>query len=164
MPDSQLVCVVDTSVLIDLNAGGVLYPVFRLPLTLVAPDTIIAELREPDGESLLGCGLTPIELTGPEVREVHRLASLYRSPSVNDLFALVAAKKLGATLLTSDRHLRKAAEQEGVTVRGTLWVLDEMVRVRLFPQRMVSQALRRIVEDGRRLPRHECEKRIRQWT
>ena len=163
MPDSQLVCVVDTSVLIDLNAGGVLYPVFRLPLILVAPDTIIAELREPGGESLLSCGLTPIELAGPEVREVYRLASLYRSPSVNDLFALVAVKKLGATLLTSDRHLRKAAEQEGVTVRGTLWVLDEMVRAPLLPRQLAAQALKRMMESGRRLPRRECEKRLDKW-
>jgi hypothetical protein len=81
----------------------------------------------------LDYGLTRIELSGDDVREVYRLAALYQGPSVNDLFALVAAKTMGALLLTGDRYLREAAKQEGVTVHGALWLLDEMVRVAVIP-------------------------------
>jgi hypothetical protein len=151
-------CVVDTSVLIDLHMGGLLRPVFQLPLFLMAPDVLIAELQEPGGDLLLDYGLTRIELSGDDVGEVYRLANLYRGPSVNDLFALVAAKTMGAFLLTGDRHLREAAEREGVP-----WLLDEMVRVAVIPPLVAAQALERMLEKGSRLPWGECQARIRRW-
>jgi predicted nucleic acid-binding protein len=156
-------CVVDTSVLIDLHVGRLLKPVFQLPLFLMAPDVLIAELQEPRGDLLVDYGLTRIELSGDEVQEVYRLATLYRGPSVNDLFALVAAKTMGALLLTGDRHLREAAEREGVLVHGTLWLLDEMLRLAVIPPLVAAQALERMLEKGSRLPWDECQTRFRQW-
>ncbi len=156
-------CIVDTSVLIDLHVGRLLRPVFQLPLFLMAPDVLIAELQEPDGDLLLDYGLTRIELSGDDVGEVCRLTNLYRGPSVNDLFALVAAKAMGALLLTGDRHLREAAEREGVAVHGTLWLLDEMVRLAVIPPLVAAQALERMLEKGGRLPWDKCEKRLRRW-
>jgi predicted nucleic acid-binding protein len=156
-------CVVDTSVLVDLHVGRLLMPVFRLPLFLMAPDVLIAELQGPDGDLLLDYGLTRIELSGSDVQEVYRLASLYRSPSVNDLFALVAAKAMGALLMTGDRNLREAAEQEDVPMHGTLWLLDEMVRLAVIPPLVAAQALERMLEKGSRLPWDECQTRFRQW-
>jgi len=44
--------VVDANILIDLHVGGLLRQVFLLPLRLVAPDVVIVELQEPDGEKL----------------------------------------------------------------------------------------------------------------
>jgi predicted nucleic acid-binding protein len=157
------VCVVDTSVLIDLHVGRLLRPVFRLPLFLMAPDVLVAELQEPDGDLLLDYGLTRIELSGGDVQEVYRLATLYRSPPANDLFALVAAKAMGALLLTGDRHLREAAEQEGVPVHGTLWLLDEILRLAVIPPLVAAQALERMLEKGNRLPWDECQARFRRW-
>jgi rRNA-processing protein FCF1 len=107
----------------------------------MAPDVLIAELQELGGDLLVDYGLTRIELSGDEVQEVYRLAILHRGPSVNDLFALVAAKTMGALLLTGDRHLREAAEQEGVPVHGTLWLLDEILRLAVIPPLVAAQAL-----------------------
>lgn len=156
-------CVVDTSVLIDLHVGRLLRPVFQLPLFLMAPDVLIAELQEPGGDLLVDYGLTRIELSGDDVGEVYRLATLHRGPSVNDLFALVAAKTMGALLLTGDKHLREAAEREGVSVHGTLWLLDEMVRLAVIPPLVAAQALERMLEKGSRLPWGECQARFRRW-
>jgi predicted nucleic acid-binding protein len=165
MPDSlQLPAwVVDTGVLIDLHAGGLLKAVFQLPLFLLAPDVLVAELQQPDGNLLLDYGLARIELSGAEVQEVYRLVALYQGPSVNDLFALALAKTLGASLLTGDRHLRAAAEQEGVPVHGTLCLLDEMVRLAVVPPRLAAQALERMLEHGSRLPLNECQERLERW-
>jgi predicted nucleic acid-binding protein len=157
------VCVVDTSVLIDLHVGRLLRLVFQLPLFLMAPDVLIAELHEPDGELLLDYGLARIELSGDDVREVSRLAARYRGPSVNDLFALAAARTMGAFLLTGDKHLRGAAEQEEVPVHGTLWLLDEMLRLVVIPPLVAAQALERMLEKGSRLHWDECDERLRRW-
>ena len=163
MTVSPQVCVVDTNVLIDLYTGGVSRAVFQLPILLLAPDVLIAELQEPDGKLLLSYGLSGCELSSDEVQKVFRLATQYRRVSVNDLFALELARTLGTVLLTGDKHLRRVADQEGVPVRGTLWLLDEMVRLAVIPPRLAAQALEHMLNRGRRLPSKECERRLRQW-
>jgi predicted nucleic acid-binding protein len=163
MPASQLRCIVDTSVLIDLYAGEVLYAVFHLPLTLSAPDVIIAELLEPDGKMLVERGLLPIELSGADVQRAYDLTGTFRRVSVNDLFALVAAETHMATLLTGDKHLRTAAERLGISVHGVLWLLDEMLHSRVLTHTQARWALERMLQRGRRLPRDECERRLMGW-
>ena len=163
MADYQLRCVVDTSLLIDLHIGKIIAEFFQLPYTLVAPDVIIAELHEPDGKLLLKLGLQQGELTGDQILEVMQLRKQYRQPSVNDLFALVLARLLKATLLTNDGNLRKAAQQEEIPTHGTLWVLDEMVQLTVISPQRAGVALRSMCERGSRLPQEECDKRFREW-
>jgi hypothetical protein len=93
-----------TSLLIDLYVGEVLSAAFGLSLVLSAPDVIIRELLEPDGRALVACGLSPIELSGVEVGRGFNLRGRFLRISVNDLFAVVAAKTRAATLLTNDRQ------------------------------------------------------------
>ena len=164
MAVSPSTCVPDSSLLIDLHAGGILREFFTLPYRFIAPDVIIEELQEPDGTELLGHGLHRAELAGDQVREVSELRVRYPRPSVNDLFALVLARHLGAILLTSDGSLRQAASQENVLVHGTLWVLDEMVRQEIMPAVHLADSLRLMLARGRRLPQDECERRLKQWT
>lgn len=163
MKGSPSLCVVDANVLIDLHIGGLLGEVFLLPLRLVIPDVVIAELQEPDGERLTEYGLQSETLSGDQVLEVVSLRARHRQVSANDLFALVLARALKATLLTGDRHLRRVAVQEGVDVHGTLWVLDEMVRLRVVTPSQAAQALERMLAQTRRLPRSECQRRLRRW-
>jgi hypothetical protein len=110
---------------------------------------IVAELERPDGETLAGRRLKVRELTGSQVSEVARLARRYIRPSRSDLFALVLARSQSAILLTGDRHLRSAAESEGVKVHGTLWLIDEMVAAGLLLQREAAAKLLRMVQAGR---------------
>jgi predicted nucleic acid-binding protein len=163
MQDSPPLCVVDANILIDLHVGGLLQELLRLPFKLVAPDVIIAELDEPDGEMLVEYGLESGELTGDQVSEVMALLARNRSVSANDLFALVLARAQKATLLTGDRHLTGAADREGVATHGTLWVLDEMVRLGIVARGQAAQALAQMLERGSRLPQAECQQRLRQW-
>ena len=160
---SRSPCVTDTNVWIDLDTADLTDLIFRLPLSLQVPDVIVAELERPDGLTLARRGLQVRELTGRQVQEVARLASRYLRPSRSDLFALVLTRSQDATLLTGDRHLRSAAESEGVRVHGTLWLVDEMVAAALLePQEAVARLLR-MVEAGRRLPAEEVARRLRIW-
>jgi len=129
--DYRRIHVTDTNIWIDLYAGGIIHEAFQLPLRFIAPNVVIAELRVPDGQALVSLGLQQEELAGDGVHLVIQLASRYPAPSRVDLFTLALAKARGAVLLTGDRHLRKAAEQEKLSVHGTLWILDELVRQRI---------------------------------
>lgn len=163
MMDLRRIHVTDTNIWIDLYAGGIIHEAFQLPLRFVAPDVVIAELHEPDGEALGSLGLQQDELASDEVRLVVQLASRYPAPSRVDLFTLALAKARGAVLLTGDRHLRRAAEQEKVPVYGTLWILDELVRQGIVTPQKAAQALEKMRAKGTRLPRAECERRLKQW-
>lgn len=156
-------CVVDTSLLIDLYIGKIMLDFFKLPFDFVAPDVIIAELHEPNGKLLMKLGLQQRELTGDQILEVIQLRKQYLQPSVNDLFALVLARILKATLLTNDGNLRKVAHQEGIVTHGTLWVLDEMVQVKIIPPLQAIDALSAMRERGSRFPPDEYDKHIRKW-
>ncbi|MGQ9513005.1 DUF3368 domain-containing protein, partial [Thermodesulfitimonas sp.] len=78
-------------------------------------------------------------------------------------FALALAKARGGVLLTGDRYLRKAAEQEKVPVHGTLWILDELIRRHATTPPEAAQALKKMRAKRRRLPRAECERRLKKW-
>jgi rRNA-processing protein FCF1 len=163
MNPSQLRLIVDSNVLIDLHWGGVLKEFFALPYGFFSPDIIIDELGHPDGEELLSKGLQCYEMDKEGVQEVSSWAEQYPNIASSDLFALVGAKKEGYFLLTGDKCLRKLAEENGITVHGTIWVLDEMVRIGTLKPVEAACALRSMVKNGSRLPTQECEERLRRW-
>lgn len=163
MADSRRIYVTDTNIWIDLHRGKLIPYAFRLPFLFTAPDVVISELKEPEGRDLVSLGLRKEELTSDEVRQVIELASRYRAPSRVDLFALVLAKARSGVLLTGDRHLRKAAEGEKVPVHGILWFLDQLVNRHIVTPPQAAQALRKMLEKGSRLPRAECERRLKYW-
>jgi rRNA-processing protein FCF1 len=165
MVDYPSRCVIDTNALIDLYIGDLLPTFFSLGWEILAPDVIVAELNsEPSSSTLLGYGLRVMSFSEIQVREMETLRQRYRRPSVPDLFALLLARREGVLLLTGDRHLRQAADQEGVPVRGTLWVLDTLVEQRRVAPADAARSLQRMIDRGTRLPTQACDLRLQQWT
>jgi predicted nucleic acid-binding protein len=121
------------------------------------------ELEAGHAQRLLRLGLQKRELTGDQVEEVAVLAERYLGPSRADLFCLALARAEHATLVTSDKSLREAAEQEGIPVHGTLWILDLLVSNELVPRDQVATALRRMVENNRWLPQDAVAEHLRRW-
>jgi predicted nucleic acid-binding protein len=163
MEDSLSICVVDTNLLIDLYFGKIIVPFFALPYAFIAPDVIIAELKSIDCSILIRLGLQKYELTGKQVQNVLQLRAQHRQLSVNDLFALVTAQSLKAILLTGDKNLRNLAEQNKISTHGTLWVLDEMVTIKVISPLQAAEALKLLCEKGGRLPIDECNYRLKSW-
>jgi predicted nucleic acid-binding protein len=161
--DSRPRCVVDTNVLIDFHWGDLLEALLALPFIFLVPDVIVAELAAPNGQQLLAWGLESVSLTGEQVAAVAALAAVHRAPSINDLFALVLARTRTATLLTGDRALRQLAESEGIEVHGTLWLLDEVVRLAIITAGQAADGLERMIACGSRLPEEERRLRMRRW-
>jgi hypothetical protein len=164
MRDSPSACVADANVLIDLHVGGLLPGALTRPFQLVAPDLIIAEMDSPSGLALVAQGLVEESLSATDIRELAQLKTRYpRALSVMDLAALVLAKRMRVILLTGEKLLRGVAEEEGVEVRGTLWLLDQMIASEVLGRSDAAAALESMLAAGRRLPVPECEKRLRMW-
>jgi len=160
-----LVLVSDTSVLVDLQRGGVLETALRLPYEFAVPDLLFErELREWEGLALKEhLAVLTLDANGVELAVGYRRADTRLS--LPDAFALALAKQGSHTLLAGDATLRALAETEGVECHGVLWVLDEIARRDLAPLETLRAALRSISEHPRcRLPRGEIRKRLEEWS
>lgn len=160
-----LVLVSDTSVLVDLQRGGVLEVALRLPYDFAVPDLLFErELRMWDGPALDGSvAVLALEPDGVELANRYRRADTRLS--LPDAFALALAKQSGHTLLAADASLCAMAESERVECHGVLWVLDEIARCGLAPLGTLHAALTAISEHRRcRLPRSEIRKRLEEWN
>lgn len=152
----------DTSVLIDLERGGMLRALFRLPFDVGVPDVMYErELRTWGEHDLLTYGLHVLTLAPDGVA----LAQDYRAReprlSLPDALALALAKSGDHVLLAGDGALRALAETDGVESHGVLWVLDQLEAARLMTASQLLIGLTAISTHPRcRLPRDEVRKRL----
>ena len=152
----------DTSVLIDLERGSLVGPVFRLPFEFTVPDLLYErELKAHGGPDLIRLGLRVEELNGDEVSIALGYLRRRRSLSLPDSFALALARTNAWTLLSGGRGLRELAEEEGVACHGVLWLLDRLFEHRVIDRSELYAGLDKIAAHPRcRLPRAEVRKRL----
>lgn len=157
----------DTSTVLDLHFGRLLQQVGKLGIALLAPAHLISkEYRSPPGDELVASGLLRAEEMTPE--ELRNAARLHIAQggrlSFGDSSAVALAAARELPLLTSEKRLRAVAEGEGITVRGTLWLMDNMVERNIIAPLQAAEALERMLAAGRRLPPDECQKRLQRWS
>lgn len=151
----------DANILIDMDVGGLLEAMFRLEEGFAVPDVLyMEELEEQHGE-LPGLGLKVLPLEDEGIAAAMVLLDIYHGPSTNDLFALQLAKQESCPLVTGDGDLRTAATAEGVELRGTLWLVEAMVRKGIIDKDRAATAYEAMRVGGRRLPWKEAERRLK---
>ena len=87
----------------------------------------------------------------------------YKRLSYYDRQALAIAKKRGIPLLIGDMALRKAAKEEGVSLLGSIGILDRLWAQGFVSKEEYAQCLEMYYEMARgvvRLPKQEFKKRI----
>jgi predicted nucleic acid-binding protein len=161
--DSPNLYILDANLLIDLDYGGVLEALFALPGLFAATDFVINELGTVDVNPLIQLGLQRVSFDVAQVMEVVALRETYGGLSVADGSALVLARSRQAMLLTGDGALRRAAEDVGVSVHGTLWLLDELLVADLITFSAACRALSAMLASGARLPEDDCDGRRKAW-
>ena len=163
MSEHRVHCILDANVIFDLNAGDILEYPCSLPYTLHTTDFVLDEIESISLAELEGCGLTLVELPSEMVVEVHRLRPEHLALSLADLSVFVYARHSGHMVLTGDGPLWTFARESGIDVHGTLWLLDLLVGQGILTRPNAIQALQRMTEQKRWLPRAEVQKRIREW-
>lgn len=157
----------DANILIDMEAGGLMDVLFRLPMQFGIPDLLYYEEIEPGSSGLEDLGLQIMEVNGDFVAYAGQLPGEHNhllpakhgpKPSHNDYLALALAKQEACTLLTGDANLRIVANKEQVEVMGTIGLLCAMVENQLLTVDDAIRALDRMKSGKRRLPWPEAEK------
>lgn len=80
--------------------------------------------------------------------------------SITDCSVWQKAKSENARLLTNDKKLRKAAEQDNVEVHGILYIFGELTNHNLIPVEKAGKSLRKLISINKRFPKKEAEKLI----
>lgn len=156
----MLLLISDANILIDMEIGGLVAPLFSLEYQFAVPDILFYEELEEQHGYLLGMGLQARALDESMVAHVAELAAQYPRPGRNDLFALVLAASAECPLLTGDKDLKVAAEAENIEVRGTLWLVTEMVRTGRISIQVARGAYQLMRAHERRLPWDRAEQML----
>ena len=160
-----MILVSDTSVLIDLERGGLLDAAFTLPHEFAVPDVLFdREMQGEWGDHLVSLGLRVAEVSGEGVGNALRYRQRRPSLSVSDCFALALAKERKWLLLTGDGPLRDMASVEDVECHGLLWLLDIMEEAGIPGVQTLHNGLSALAAHPRcRLPRREITIRLERY-
>lgn len=162
----MIILVSDTSILIDLERGGLLEPAFTCGLTMVVPDLLYAkELESENGPLLRHLGLGVVALTPDEVTLAQQVRASRPALSLPDCFALSCATRPNHALVTGDKILRAEAKARLGAVFGLLWILDQMEASGHVPATLLHEGLTRISNHPRcRLPSADVRARLERWS
>ncbi|MBD5339809.1 MAG: PIN domain-containing protein [Bacteroides sp.] len=160
----------DTNIFIDLHSIGLLEALCELPYDVRTVDFVIAEITDPEQSEALSALATEgkIRIESFDAEELGEIINEHSSVpgniSIPDCSVCYYARKHTATLLTGDRQLRRYAEASNVSVRGVLFIFDELVANNVIPSQLAATKLRELVAINVRLPKAEIEKRINNWS
>jgi predicted nucleic acid-binding protein len=153
----------DSNIFIDLYEGDLLQMMFRLPETFAVPNILFQEELVNHYPDLPVYGLQVLNINGTYMNEAYQLRKVYKGPSQNDLFALVLAKQEKCPLITGDRRLRKAAKNEGLDIRGTVWIVKRLLEEKLITVARAKDAFEEMKQAGSRLPWDEVEAMLNEF-
>ena len=80
-----------------------------------------------------------------------------------DKTLLWKALQLEATLLTCDKKLRKEAEKHSIEVKGSIWVIEQLVENNIIDPTRGIRLLENLKMTNNRLPFDLIDHLIRQW-
>lgn len=159
------VLVSDTSVLIDLERGGVVDSCFDLAAEFAVPDLLYKrELAAYGGADLVARGLRVVELTKEELTTAQSVRGARPGLSLPDAYAYSLASSRAWTLLTGDGELRSLARAERIGFVGVLWIFDQLFDGDVVDPAALVNGLQAIAAHPRcRLPRAEIQVRLERY-
>lgn len=146
------VLISDANILLDLEVAQITELIFELPYVFKTPDILYETELKAQHAHLTSLGLVCASLSAESMVLAYQLNQQYQQPSLNDVFAIVLAKQENCPLLTGDRELRKSAENEAVIVKGTLWLMEQLVIHQQLSKAQANIAYDEMEKQGRRLP------------
>jgi rRNA-processing protein FCF1 len=159
----------DTNIFIDLIHAELIDSFFQLPFEVHTTDFVIGEIEEPEQEVIINHLVETGRLmvaasSSDEIEEIFLLQEAINCLSIPDCSVWHYSKKHNYTLLTEDNLLRKSALRDQVTVKGVLYIFDELVRSRLISPAEASIKLQGLLDTGSWLPKDACDERFEQWS
>jgi len=158
---SKKLLISDANIIIDIIAGELVEAIFALPYEFGVPEILFAEELEGQHPEIQQAGLKLMELQPDSMDAAMRYFenNPTNTVSVNDCLTLSLAQQEQCTLLTGDAKLRQLSMVEGVAVKGTLWLIQQLFDNKLIDADKAEAAYRKMLHDGSRLPEKKSQSR-----
>lgn len=159
----------DTNIFIDLIELDIFEGLLQLPLEIKTTDFVVNyELDEAKQAIILQAALqkklTIIESSEDILPKIEKIFNEVGNLSLTDSSVYYYAKAEEAILLSGDGGLRKYAEKNKLEVRGIIWIFDLYEKYGIYNRKTLCQKMERLLEINSRLPKNECERRIKKWS
>ena len=158
--------ITDTNIFFDIISVGALPEFFSLEYEIcttvfVIEEIIRSEQREQIEVFIRAKEINVIEFSAEEIDEIEGFRTEKNFKGITDKSVLWKSLKLGCPLLTGDRKLRMEAENQGVEVHGSIWVITSLVEGGLIDRIKGIELLESLKEVNSSLPYEEIDKLIR---
>jgi len=155
----------DANILIDIAKLGLVDAFLSLDFDLHTTDFVFAELNDQQKESISSERLKIIRTENNEdFTGIINLLNSHKGLSFEDCSVWHYTQKLKGTLITGDGILRKKVTNAGLDVKGIIYILEEIKKQNKFPINICIEKLQELKRINDRLPKHEIDKRINDWS
>ena len=162
------IVVSDTNIFIDLYSVGLLSHFFKLPFEIHTTDLVLSELKRPEQKKALDRFQKEnlLRVISFDFEELKEICVLHETSQISmaDSSLWFHARQIGASVLTGDGRLRRAAENDGIHVSGILFVFEKMLENKIIQESLAAQKLQCLMRINSRLPRGACERLLEQWN
>lgn len=160
--------ITDTNILFDIISIGALPEFFSLDYEICTTVFVIQEIKQSDQKEAIEVfvqakELSVIEFDSDEIIEIEEFITSKNFKGITDKSVLWKSVKLNCPLLTGDRKLRSEAENQGVEVHGTIWVIERLVEKNLISLAKGVHLLVTLKQANSSLPFDEIDKLIRKY-
>lgn len=157
--------ITDTNVFIDLIKAGALEYFMQLEYRILTTGFVVNEINHPEQKATLNRFLTSegveiIDFSGEEMLNILRFHTRRNLKRLTDKSVLFLAVQRQCPLLSGDGDLRKEAQDNGLTVFGSLWVIKELVEQAICTPQIGITLLKRLERCNPRLPKKKMEELI----
>jgi len=126
---------------------------------------VFAELNDQQQESISSEKLKIITTENQQdFTSIMVLLNAHKGLSFEDCSVWHYTQKLKGTLITGDGILRKKVTNAGLDVKGVIYILEEIKSQNKLPVNICIEKLEELKRINDRLPKHEIDKRIQDWT
>lgn len=160
--------ITDTNVFFDIMSIEILPDFFGLDFEICTTDLVINEIIRIDQAEqvqtfIRSKKLIVYKFTPQEVEEVINLKTKRNLRRITDKSVLWKALQLKCRLLTGDKNLKNEAEEQGLQVNGSLWVIKTLVENNIVTSITAAELLEKLKTVNESLPKDEIEKMIKQY-
>lgn len=164
-----MVIINDANILIDLVHLNLMDEFIQLNLELKTTDFVFEELNENQKniiDNYITLGNIELILTEEEEDFIGINAILKNSSglSFEDCSVWHYANKLNGILLSGDGKLRKQATANGISVKGILYIFDQLLLKNLISFKLAIEKIEQLYKINPRLPINSRNERIVNWS
>lgn len=142
-------------------------PFFNLDLRVMTTPQVILEVVDDDQliitREFIDNGKLTVDGSG-ELAEIQDILQNNSGLSFSDSSVLELAMRVNGIVLSSDLKLRNATVRNGLSVRGILWIIDELFTQHVIGSQQAIEKLHLYLKINDRSPRNQIAEMIKRLT